>query len=83
MLASQRAMTAAVALLGPLLLLGVPASADEGTGPTLSLAELLARVQGENAAVTIAQNELRGYEAVYLRAATAWLPVIKVESLLA
>ena len=76
-------MTAAVALLGPLLLLGVPASADEGTGPTLSLAELLARVQGENAAVTIAQNELRGYEAVYLRAATAWLPVIKVESLLA
>jgi hypothetical protein len=51
--------------------------------PRMQLADFLARVESDHALVRAAEAELAAYQALYDRALYAWLPVLKVESLLA
>jgi outer membrane protein len=68
-------------LFAALLLWTNPGAAAEPQ--RLRLADFLLRVETEHALVRAAEAELTAYEAIYDRAMYAWLPVLKVESLLA
>lgn len=76
-------MTALVVVCA-LAALARPAAAAEGDGPlTLTLDELLRRVEETNPAMDIARASLADYQAQFDRAYYAWTPSLRIESILA